>query len=143
MLGRNRLRLLMLVLVTRPMSVVIPAALIPIGAVATALGPDASRAFTLLPDGARFIAHSMGMCMLLGGVLVLLGIANSETFTELIGLCLLALGCAVYGVGVVIGLGVNGLITGPMFVAICVAAVIRVVTTTRLAARVNDLPPRS
>lgn len=129
----TRLKILRLTLTARPMSVIIPAALIPIGAITTALGPDASRAFTLLPDGVKFIAHSMGMLMLLGGVLVLLGVASGETFTELVGLVLLATGCAIYGGGVIIGLGVGGLITGPMFLAIAVASITRVVTATRLA----------
>lgn len=133
----NRARILGLVLNSRPMSVVIPAALIPIGAVTTVLGPEASRAFTLLPPSAQFIAHMMGMLMLLGGVLVLLGIAQSETFTELIGLLFAGLGCAIYGLGVIIGLGVNGLVTGPMFLAIAIASAIRVVAGMRLAERIN------
>lgn len=141
----TRMKILWLTLLSRPMSVVIPAALIPIGAVATALGPEASKAFSLLPDSAKFVAHSMGMLMLLGGVLVLLGVASGETFTELVGLVLLAAGCTIYGAGVVIGLGVGGLITGPMFLAIAVASVIRVVTATRLAVlhapAPRDLPP--
>ncbi len=136
----TRIRILGLVTTARPMSVIIPAALIPIGAVATVIGPEASRAFTLLPDSAKFIAHSMGMLMLLGGVLVLLGIAQSETFTELIGLALAGLGCAIYGAGVIIGLGLNGMVTGPMFLAIAASAVIRVMHTMRIAhtARVDE-----
>lgn len=129
----TRLKILRLTLTARPMSVIIPAALIPIGAVATVLGPASSKAFGLLPDSARFVAHGMGMLMLLGGVLVLLGVAAGETFTELLGLLLLATGCTIYGAGVVIGLGVGGLITGPMFLAIAVASITRVVTATRLA----------
>ena len=133
----TRFRILGLVLVSRPMSVVIPAALILVGSVATVLGPEASRAFTLLPQGAQFIAHAMGMSMALGGVLVLLGVANSETFTELMGLVFAALGSAIYGAGVIIGLGINGLITGPMFLAIAVSSTIRVVIGMRQASRVS------
>lgn len=133
----TRFHLLWLTLVTRPMSVVIPAALIPIGAVTTVLGPDASRAFTLLPQGAQFIAHAMGMFMVVGGLLVLLGISQNETFTELIGLVFAALGCLVYGAGVIIGLGLNGLITGPMFVSIAIASITRVISSTRMAGRVS------
>lgn len=132
-----RLRILWLTTITRPMSVVIPAALIPIGCITTVLGPEASRAFTLLPPGAQFIAHAMGLFMALGGVLVLLSVANSETFTELIGLVLCALGCVIYGIGVILGLGINGLVTGPMFVAIAVASIVRVITSTRMAGRIT------
>lgn len=133
----TRCKILLLVLRARPMSVVIPAALIPIGAVATVVGPPVSRAFTLLPDSVGFIAHAMGMCMLMGGALVMLGVGSGETFTELIGLVLAALGCVTYGLGVIVGLGVNGLITGPMFIAIAAAAVLRVMFSLRRVAAVR------
>lgn len=116
---------------TRPLSVSIPMMLIPVGLVATVLGPRVSRAMTVL--GGAGVAHLMGILMLLGGALVAVGIARADSLTEMFGLACCAGGCAIYSVGVLLGLGLNGAVTGPIFLAITIGFLGRVMVLATLA----------
>jgi hypothetical protein len=113
--------------------------MIPVGVTALVLGDGASRAFTLLPGGSM-IAHLLGVLLSLGGALVTGAILANEYLIEAIGLALMSGGAAMYGMGVVLGLGLNGVIAGGGFLAIAVGSTGRVFILVKLA---NAVRPKT
>jgi hypothetical protein len=107
--------------------------MVPTGALALVLGPGVSRAFTLIAAN-MIVPRFMGFLLLLGGVLALCGMLRMNSFIEALGLALLAAGAALYGFGVILGLGMAGMVAGPGYVAIAVALSRRVQILLRLAA---------
>lgn len=93
------------------MAVTLPLGMILIGLVTVVLGESVSRAFVEL--GGSAMIRVMGAAMLTGGLLVAASIIRNDFLLEVIGLALAAFGCTVYGIGVLFGLGLNGLVTGP------------------------------
>jgi hypothetical protein len=122
---------------SRPLSVVIPAMMIPVGTAAFILGQGASRAFTLIPGG-ELIAHTMGFLLALGGALAMLGTVRLGTLVELLGLVLIAAGATIYASGVILGLGWNGIIAGGAYAAIAIGCIGRVILLSSVAHRLHN-----
>ncbi len=119
--------------VDRPYTVVLAAVLLIPGALALVFGDEVSRALTII--AADTVSRVMGAALLAGGATTLLGIARGRFLAEAVGLSLLAAGCAVYGLGVLLGLGLGGSVAGPIALAVALATVRRVVTLARIAER--------
>ena len=115
----------------QPTAVTLPLGMILIGLLAVILGENASRAFTEL--GGAAMIRVMGLAMLVGGLLVAVSITRSDYLLEVIGLALAAFGAVVYGVGVILGLGLNGLVTGPENILIALAFFGRIALISRRA----------
>src|SRR5690349_13734019 len=75
----------------------------------------------------------MGLAMLAGGLLVAVSIVRSDYLLEVMGLALAAFGATVYGIGVILGLGLNGLVTGPENLLIALAFFGRIALISRRA----------
>lgn len=124
---------------TQPTAVTLPLGMVLIGLLAVILGENASRAFTEL--GGAAMVRVMGLAMLTGGLLVAISIIRSDYLLEVMGLALAAFGAAIYGLGVLLGLGLNGLITGPENILIALAFFGRIALISRRArgaARAGD-----
>jgi len=115
----------------QPTAVTLPLGMTLIGLAAIILGDNASRAFTELGGGAMI--RVMGAAMLVGGLLVATSIVRNDYLLEVIGLALAAFGATVYGIGVILGLGLNGLVTGPENILIAVAFFGRIALISRRA----------
>lgn len=122
--------------VDRPYTVVLAAVLVIPGALAVIYGDDVSRALATI--AADTVSRAMGAALLAGGITTIIGIARGRSLVEVIGLSLLALGCGIYGLGVLLGLGFAGAVAGSGFLAIALAAVRRVVTLATVAPKVED-----
>lgn len=108
----------------RPTAVTIPVVMLPIGVIALILGDDASRAFANLGGG--LLIRVMGAAMVTGSTLVIVSILRDDVFIEGLGLSLAALGAAIYGAGVILGLGSQGLVAGLGYLAVTLALLGRV-----------------
>jgi hypothetical protein len=117
----------------QPTAVTLPLGMTLIGLAAIVLGDSASRAFTELGGGSMI--RVMGAAMLVGGLLVAAGIVRADFLLEVIGLALAAFGATVYGTGVILGLGTQGLVTGPENLLIAVAFFGRIALISRRARR--------
>jgi hypothetical protein len=115
----------------QPTAVTLPLGMILIGLLAVILGENASRAFTEL--GGSTMIRVMGLAMLTGGLLVAVSIIRSDYLLEVMGLALAAFGALIYGSGVVLGLGTQGLVTGPENILIAVAFFGRIALISRRA----------
>jgi hypothetical protein len=115
----------------QPTAVTLPLGMILIGLLAVVLGENASRAFTEL--GGSTMIRVMGLAMLTGGLLVVTSIILDDATFEVMGLALGVFGTIVYGVGVILGLGTQGLITGPENIGIAVAFLGRIALLLRRA----------
>ena len=115
----------------QPTAVTLPLGMILIGLAAVILGENASRAFTEL--GGSAMIRVMGLAMLAGGLLVAVSIVRSDYLLEVMGLALAAFGATVYGIGVILGLGLNGLVTGPENLLIALAFFGRIALISRRA----------
>lgn len=122
--------------VDRPYTVVLAAVLVIPGALAVIYGDDVSRALATI--AADTVSRGMGAALLAGGITTIVGIARGRSLVEVIGLSLLAVGCGIYGLGVLLGLGFAGAVAGSGFLAIALAAVRRVVTLAAVAPKVED-----
>lgn len=114
-----------------PTAVTLPLGMILIGLLAVILGENASRAFTEL--GGSSMIRVMGLAMFTGGLLVTVSIIRNDYLLEVIGLALAAFGAAIYGIGVILGLGLNGLVTGPENILIALAFFGRIALISRRA----------
>lgn len=94
----------------KPAATTLPVGMILLGADALILGDRASKAFTNL--GGATLIRVLGFLMLLGGAVVLAGIMRADAVLEPLGLMPSTLGCAMYGAGVIMGLGWQGSIAG-------------------------------
>lgn len=101
------------------------------GSLAVVLGDDVSRALSII--AADDISRGMGAALLIGSVLVLFGTLRREPIVEVSGLVFLAMGCSIYGLGVILGLGLAGMVAGPGFLGIALGAVFRVMNFTAAA----------
>jgi hypothetical protein len=98
---------------------------IPIGLLAIVIGPDVSRGFTIVFFGRPEPIYVWGVLLLLGGFNVAIGIGQRLPSRERAGLYVLALAYAFYGVTVIIGLGWGGMVTGPVFIVLALACLMR------------------
>lgn len=139
----SRLRVLYLEFLIRPMATAMTSAATFVGVCALILGEGASRAFTIIgggPHGGALIIHVMGALMAGGGVLTLVGVLRPLAIAELLGLGLVSAGALIYGAGVLIGLGTNGLVAGGLSLGLSVGAALRVVLLAAEARRLFNAP---
>ncbi|MGQ0774537.1 MAG: hypothetical protein ACT4NY_08990 [Pseudonocardiales bacterium] len=113
-----------------------PLILIPVGIVALIFGEGVSRAFTDLGGGV--VIRIMGTAMVVGGCLVLQSILTGNVLNEVTGLTLTALGTAIYGGGVILGLGLHGIVAGMGYLGLTLTLLGRVFLIMRAAARVRN-----
>lgn len=92
---------------------------VPIGLIAMIIGPEVSRAFTIV-FSTPVLIYVWGVWMVLGGLNVAWGILRNTPSIERAGMFVLFAPLSFYGVFVMVGLGRGGLVTGPVF---CVLAV--------------------
>ena len=103
--------------------------LLPIpGVLGLVLGDDVSRALSNI--AADHVSRGMGAAFLIGSVLVLFGVLRCEPIVEATGLVFMAMGAAVYGLGVMLGLGLAGMVAGPGFLAIALGTAFRIMNFT-------------
>ena len=94
----------------RPDSVTAPVLWVFPGLVAIILGDGVSKAFENLGSGTSI--RILGVALVVGGLTVLVGILRKDTSIEMIGLLVTVFGSMIYGVGVVMGLGWQGIMAG-------------------------------
>lgn len=117
--------------VHRPYTVVLSAVLLIPGALAIVYGDEVSAALSKIAAGS--ISRLMGILLVVGSTLTLVGIARNRTLTQTLGLTATAIGCAIYGLGVILGLGLQGAMAGSGFLAIAAATILRVMTLAAFA----------
>lgn len=121
--------------VHRPYTVVLAVALVFPGVLAIVYGDDVSQALSNIAAGS--ISRLMGTSLVVGSALTLIGIARNRTLTETLGLTVTAIGCAIYGLGVILGLGLHGAVAGSGFLAIAAGTIRRVITLAAVAREVD------
>jgi hypothetical protein len=94
----------------QPTAVTIPLGMIVLGLGAVVLGDHVSRAFTEIGGG--WLIRGMGVTWIIGGLLVGVSIVRDDVFLEVIGLLLTAFGATFFGIGVILGLGLQGFVAG-------------------------------
>lgn len=117
-----------------PVATTLQFLMIPIGLEAVILGDHASRAFGNF--GGATLVRVLGVALLLGGLIVVTGILREDPALDPIGATFIALGTAIYGGGVIAGLGLQGLIAGQLALGIMVGFLGRILRLIR------DAPPR-
>ena len=121
--------------VHRPYTVVLAVVLVFPGALAIVYGDEVSQALSNIAAGS--ISRLMGALLVVGSALTLTGIARNRTLTETLGLTVTAIGCALYGLGVILGLGLHGAVAGSGFLAIAAGTIRRVITLAAVAREVD------
>jgi hypothetical protein len=121
--------------VHRPYTVVLAVVLLIPGALAIVYGDEVSQALSNIAAGT--ISRLMGALLVVGSALTLSGIARNRALTETLGLTVTAIGCAIYGLGVILGLGLHGAVAGSGFLAIAAATIRRVITLAAVAREVD------
>lgn len=121
--------------VHRPYTVVLAVVLLVPGALAIVYGDEVSQALSNIAAGT--ISRLMGTLLVVGSALTLLGIARNRALTETLGLTVTAIGCAIYGLGVILGLGLHGAVAGSGFLAIAAGTIRRVITLAAVAREVD------
>lgn len=109
---------------------------VPIGLMAVIMGPRVSRAFDIVFNRPEPI-YIWGVVLLLGGCNVAFGIGVARPSQERAGLYVLATAYTFYGVSVILGLGVNGLVTGPVFLILALSCVQRARVILRASRIIN------
>lgn len=109
---------------SRPFTLVLTLTLAPVGLLAVILGDSVSAALSHIAAGV--VSRVMGALLLGGGVTTLVGVARHGMTLEALGLSLMAAGLGIYGAGVIIGLGLAGMVAGPIALALAVASAQRV-----------------
>jgi hypothetical protein len=101
------------------------AVILPIpGALGVIYGDAVSRALEIITAG--LVSRIMGLALLVGALLTLAGILAGRSLLETAGLSIMAAGCAIYGLGVILGLGLAGAVAGSGFLAIATGTLLRV-----------------
>jgi len=100
--------------------------LTPVGVLAIIYGDKVSKALGNL--AANSVSRGMGFALFTGGVITILGILTHRALSQTIGMAFLALGLLVYGVGVILGLGLGGMVAGPIALLASAATVRRIIT---------------
>lgn len=104
--------------VEEPTVTTLPLVMIPIGVEALILGGHASKAFDNL--GGSLLVRALGVALLVGGLVVVAGIIRRDPALEPIGLAIAAVGAILYGGGVMLGLGSQGLIAGQFAIGVAI-----------------------
>jgi len=97
---------------------------IPVGLLAVAIGPEVSKAFTIVWHSPTPV-YVWGVVLVVGGCNVAVGIARPTPSLERAGLGVLAVAYTFYGISVLIGLGAGGMVTGPFFLAMALSCLQR------------------
>jgi len=121
--------------VYRPYTLVLSLMLLVPGVLAIVYGDEVSAALSKI--AADSISRLMGILLVAGSTLTLVGIARGRTLTETLGLTVTAIGCAIYGLGVILGFGLQGAVAGSGFLAIAAATILRVITLAAVAREVD------
>lgn len=116
----------------KPLAITLVFALVPVGVIALTFGNSADRAFIII-NGGSVIIRGMGTVMILGGTLVAYSVIRKDPLYEVIGLILAALGTAIYGGGVLLGLGLHGFVAAAGYLGMAVAFAGRVAFLSRSA----------
>jgi hypothetical protein len=104
--------------VEEPTVTSLPLVMIPIGVEALVLGGHASKAFDNL--GGALLVRVLGAALLVGGLVVAAGIIRRDPALEPIGLAIATVGSVLYGGGVILGLGSQGLIAGQFAIGMAI-----------------------
>ena len=123
----------------KPTAVTLPIIMVSTGCTGLVLGDHASKAFSNF--GGATLIRIMGFTMALGGVLVVTSIARSDTVLEAVGLVLAAFGAFIYGAGVILGLGTQGLIAGQLALGAAIGFLGRIRLLMRAGRAVRDPNP--
>jgi len=110
----------------RPYITAFAVGLIPVGVLAIIYGDKVSKALGNL--AANSVSRGVGFALFTGGIVTLLGILSHRALMQTLGMAFLALGLGIYGVGVILGLGLGGMIAGPIALLACAATVRRIIT---------------
>ena len=110
----------------RPYITAFAIGLIPVGVLAIIYGDRVSKALGNL--AANFVSRGVGFALFTGCIITLLGILSHRALMQTIGMAFLAVGLGIYGVGVILGLGLGGMIAGPIALLACAATVRRIIT---------------
>lgn len=111
---------------------------VPIGLIAIIIGPEVSRAFSIVFH-TQLVVYLWGVAMALGGLNVAWGIMRHTPSIERAGMFVLCVPLAFYGVFVIVGLGRGGLVTGPVFLVLAVSCLQRARIIARAAHAVHVL----
>jgi len=114
----------------RPYVTAFPIGLIPVGVLAILFGDKVSAALGNL--AANNISRGMGFALFTGGLITLLGILSHRALSVTLGMGIMAFGLALYGVGVILGLGLAGMVAGPIALIAAVATIRQVVTLAQI-----------
>jgi hypothetical protein len=119
----------------KPVTSCMIAAVMVAGSFGLVLGLKASRAFAEIGGGftGSAIVRFLGTLMLVGAVATFGGVVRWGSLVEMIGLVFVAAGCFVYSVGVISGLGLNGIFAGSMSFGMTVGCTSRVVIWAKAA----------
>jgi hypothetical protein len=102
----------------KPTAITLPVGMVLLGLYAIIRGEHVSRAFTNLGGGT--IIRCVGIVMLIGGLLVVASIYSNDLSYEALGLMFSAAGAGLFGLGVLLGLGEQGVMAGGGFILIAV-----------------------
>lgn len=94
----------------QPFTLLFAFAMVPVGLTALIYGDSVSRALSNI--AVNVVARFMGGLFAVGGLLTLFGIIRANAVVQVVGMALLAAGSALYGIGVVTGLGLAGIVAG-------------------------------
>lgn len=114
----------------RPYLTVFAVGLIPVGVLAIIFGDKVSAALGNL--AANTITRGMGFALFTGGLITLLGILSRRSLSVALGMGLMALGFGIYGIGVILGLGLGGMVAGPLALMAAVATIRQAVTMAQV-----------
>lgn len=121
----------------RPYTIVLSIVLLVPGILAIIYGDSTSQALTNISAG--ILSRIMGVCFLLGCILILFGLCQGQSLYETSGLLIIAGGCFIYGLGVILGLGLGGMVAGPIALAICLGSILRSISLLSAAKEYSKL----
>ena len=107
------------------------------GVLAIIFGDKVSRALGEL--AANSISRGMGFALFTGGVITLLGILSRRALSVTLGMGFMAVGLSIYGVGVILGLGLGGMVAAPVALIAAIASIRQAVTMAQVTEVNGDL----
>jgi hypothetical protein len=114
----------------RPYITAFAVGLIPVGVLAIIYGDKVSAALGNL--AANSISRGMGFALFTGGLITLLGITSHRALTLTVGMGIMAFGLGIYGVGVILGLGLAGMVAGPIALIATIATIRQTITIAQI-----------
>ncbi|MGH3882105.1 MAG: hypothetical protein ACRDRC_01715 [Pseudonocardiaceae bacterium] len=106
------------------------------GLLAVLLGDQVSAALGIIV--ADDVSRIMGVAFLAGGIATVTGLLSGSLASEFTGMTLLGIGFGIYGLGVLLGLGLAGAIAGPIALILSAAIGVRIVALRRRVRRVRE-----